>query len=93
MEEILRTVKTVVGVLLIIILSRVLYDVLTSVHEDSSHWALAGLVLTLISIVTLIGVQSYVLSLPVWVHIWHIINLVVGVVSIYYVVLAVRRDD
>jgi hypothetical protein len=93
LEEILRTAKAAVGLLLVIILSRVLYDVLTSEHgDDYSHWGLVGLMLTLISVVIAMLTESYALNLPLWAHVWHIINLVSGVVSIYSVVLAVRKE-
>lgn len=93
MEELIRTTKTVIGLLFALILGRVLYDILLSEHEDSSHWALAGLTVMLISMVASVIVESYLTGLPLWVHTWQLVNLLIGVISVYSVIMVIKKDE
>lgn len=91
MEELIRTTKTVIGLLFALILGRVLYDILLSEHEDSSHWALAGLTVMLISTIASIIVESYMVELPVWISTWQLVDLLIGVLSVYAVILVIKK--
>lgn len=92
MEELIRTTKTAIGLLFALILSRVLWDILLSEHEDSSHWALAGLTVTLISTAAGMVAESYFVNLPMWLHTWQLVNLLAGIISVYSVILIIKGE-
>lgn len=94
MEELIRTAKSALGLVLLIILGRIMYDMIKSAYRNKRvpQWGLLGMLLTLMSTVVMMLIVSYELDIPMWLHMWHIINISAYVITLYSIALEVRKE-
>lgn len=95
MEEVARTLKSAVSLVVLLITSKILYDLLKESYQNRSlqHWGLIGLFAAIASTVLMVVAVTYALETPLWLHAWHIINLVLFGVGLYHMLTELGEEN